>query len=107
MPKVAVVHSAVAQPPKIYKKIVRTAQEDAFFKTGVDVVETEEYEFEGSATEAANAFKEGQLTAEQIKALLQSKLKDDKIFGYESYKDFNKQYFKKELVAFEDFHKIR
>ena len=34
-------------------------------------------------------------------------MKDDRIFGYESYEDFNKKYFKKELVAFEDFHKVR
>jgi len=121
MPKIDVVHSSVVSNsdqkkplaenagPKfnIHKKIIRTAQEDAFFKTGVDVVETEEYEFEGSAADAANAFKAGVLTAEQIKQLLQSKLKDDKIFGFESFEEFNKQYFKKELVAFDDFHKVR
>ena len=70
MPKVDVIHSnfheersdiAPNAGPQfnIHKKIVRTAQEDAFFKTGVDVVETEEYEFEGSAADAANAFKAG------------------------------------------------
>jgi len=66
MPKIDVVHSVVAEAPKfnIHKKIIRTAKEDAFFKTGVEVVETEEYEFEGNAHEAAEAFKQGQLTAD-------------------------------------------
>ena len=38
-------------PPKITlkKKVIKTTHEDAFFKTGVDVQEHEEYEFEGSA----------------------------------------------------------
>ena len=91
----------------IKKKIVRTMHEDGFFKTGVDVQEHEEYEFEGTAQEAAEAYRQGQLTAEEIRALLQKKLKDDKIFGYDSFEEFNSKYFKKELVAFEEFHKIR
>lgn len=91
----------------IKKKIVRTMHEDGFFKTGVDVQEHVEYEFEGTAQEAAEAYRQGQLTAEEIRALLQKKLKDDKIFGYDSFEEFNSKYFKKELVAFEEFHKIR
>jgi hypothetical protein len=71
------------------KKIVRTMHEDGFFKTGVDVQEHEEYEFEGTAQEAAEAYRQGQLTAEEIRALLQKKLKDDKIFGYDSFEEFN------------------
>jgi len=47
------------------------------------------------------------LTAAQIREVLQKKLKDDRIFGYENFDDFNSKYFKKELVAFEEFHKIR
>ena len=39
--------------------------------------------------------------------MLQKKLKDDRIFGYDNFDDFNRKYFKKELVAFEDFHKVR
>ena len=41
---------ASQQVPKLNlkKKIVRRAQEDGFFKTGVEVVENEEYEFEGT-----------------------------------------------------------
>ena len=73
----------------IKKKIVRTMHEDGFFKTGVDVQEHEEYEFEGTAQEAAEAYRQGQLTAEEIRALLQKKLKDDKIFGYDSFEEFN------------------
>jgi len=41
------------------KKIVRRAQEDGFFKTGVEVVEQEEYEFVGSTEDAAELFKQG------------------------------------------------
>lgn len=52
-------------------------------------------------------FKQGQLTAQQIRELLQKKLKDDRIFGYDNFDEFNRKYFKKELVAFEEFHKIR
>lgn len=48
-------------------------------------------------------FQQGQLTAAQIRELLQKKLKDDRIFGYENFDEFNQKYFKKELVAFEDF----
>jgi len=47
------------------------------------------------------------LNAEQIKELLEKKLKDDRIFGYHNFEEFNQKYFKKELVAFEEFHKIR
>ena len=94
-------------PPVLKKKIIRTAQEDAFFKTGVDVQEHEEIEFDGTAQQAAELFKQGQLNESQIKNLLQRKLKDDKIFGYDSYQDFNSKYFKKELVAFEDYQKVR
>lgn len=98
-----------SQQPEIQikKKIIRTAQQDGFFKTGVDVQEHEEINFEGTAKDAAEMFRQGQLTAAQIKELLQKRLKDDKIFGFENYADFNAKYFKKELVAFEDFYKIR
>jgi hypothetical protein len=42
---------------------VRRTQEDGFFKTGVEVIEHEEYEFDGTAQEAADALRTGQLTA--------------------------------------------
>ena len=92
---------------QIRKKVVRRAVEDGFFKTGVEVIENEEIDFEGTAQDAAKAFKEGQLSAQQIREILQKKLKDDRIFGFNDYEDFNKKYFKKELVAFEEFHKVR
>lgn len=41
------------------KRIVRRAQEDGFFKTGVEVVEHEEYEFDGTTQDAADLFKQG------------------------------------------------
>ena len=93
--------------PIIKKTVIRKAKEDGFFKTGVEVVEHEEYEFEGTAQDAADALKQGRLTAQQIREMLQRKLKDDRIFGYENFQDFNSKYFKKELVAFEEFHKVR
>lgn len=101
--------SLVSKPalPAIKKTVIRKAKEDGFFKTGVEVIEQEEYEFEGTAQDAVDALKEGKLTAQQIRELLQKKLKDDKIFGFDNYSEFNSKYFKKELVAFEEFHKIR
>ena len=39
--------------------------------------------------------------------MLQKKLKEDRIFGFDNFDQFNNNYFKKELVAFEEFHKIR
>jgi hypothetical protein len=33
--------------------------------------------------------------------LLEKKLKEDRIFGYHNFEDFNQSYFKKELLAFE------
>lgn len=47
----------------IKKKVVRRAQEDGFFKTGVEVVEHEEYEIEGVDQDAADLLKRGDLTA--------------------------------------------
>ena len=88
------------------KRIVRRAQEDGFFKTGVEVVEQEEYEFQGSTEDAAELFKQGQLTAAQIRELLQKKLKDDRIFGYENYDEFNNKYFKKVKVEAENLEHI-
>jgi hypothetical protein len=93
--------------PAIKKTVIRKAKEDGFFKTGVEVIEQEEYEFEGTAQDAADALRDGRLTAQQIKEMLQKRLKDDRIFGYNDFNEFNSKYFKKELVAFEEFHKIR
>ena len=49
--------------PVIKKTVIRKAKADGFFKTGVEVVEHEEYEFEGTTQDAADALKEGKLTA--------------------------------------------
>lgn len=38
---------------------MRRAVEDGFFKTGVEVIENEEVDFEGTAQDAAKAFQEG------------------------------------------------
>ena len=70
-------------------------------------MEHEEIDFEGTAQEAAQMLKEGQLNPAQIRDLLAKRLKDDKIFGFDNFDDFNRQYFKKELVAFDEFYKIR
>ena len=49
----------------------------------------------------------GQMDPKQIRELLEKKLKDDRIFGYDNYEEFINKYFKKELIAFEEFHKVR
>lgn len=49
----------VAPKITLKKKVIKTTHEDGFFKTGVDVQEHEEYEFEGSAQQAAEAYKQG------------------------------------------------
>lgn len=92
---------------QIKKKVFYTGKQDDFFKTGVDVIEHEDVEFEGTAVDAMEAYRHGELSIQQIKEVLQKKLKDEKIFGFENYEDFNRNYFKKELVAFEDFQKVR
>ena len=56
--------SKMESPPRypelnIKKKVVRRAVEDGFFKTGVEVIENEEIDFEGTAQDAAKAFQEG------------------------------------------------
>lgn len=103
--------SLVDQPPRrditIKKRVVRHAKEDGFFRTGVEVVEHEEIDVEATAAQAAEMLRLGQLDSKQIREILEKKLKDDRIFGYSSFEEFNEKYFKKELVAFEEFHKIR
>ena len=81
--------------PIFKKKITRRAQEDGFFKTGVEVIEDEEYELD--TQNAAEMFRNGQLTIEQIREILQKKMKDDRIFGYANYDEFTNKYFKKDL----------
>lgn len=57
------VSETYAQPQQpdlqIKKKVIRTAQQDGFFKTGVDVQEHEEIDFEGTAKDAAEMFRQG------------------------------------------------
>ena len=73
----------------IKRKIVRKAQEDGFFKTGVEVVEHEEIDFEKTAHQAAELLKRGDINAKQIRQMLEKKLKDDRIFGFKNYEEFN------------------
>lgn len=92
---------------KIRKKITKRAQEDGFFKTGVEVIEDEAIDYDATAEDAAKMVQKGLYTQEQLRDILEKKLKDDRIFSYESFDEFNDKYFTKELVAFEEFHKIR
>ena len=48
---------------KIHRKIVRRVKEDGFFKTGVEVVEDEEVDFESTAQHAADLLRDGHLNA--------------------------------------------
>lgn len=45
-------HSPQNESIKLKKKVVRRAQQDGFFKTGVDVIEDEEIDIEGTMNQA-------------------------------------------------------
>ena len=55
---------------QIKKKIYYTGQQDDFFKTGVDVIEHEDVEFDGTAVDAMEAYRQGELSIQQIKEVL-------------------------------------
>ena len=49
---------------------------------------------------------DGRLTTNQMKDMLMRQLNQDKIFGYNSYEDFESKFFKKKLIAVEDLNRI-
>ena len=60
-----------------------------------------------TAKNAAELLQSGNYTAKQLREILERKLKEDRIFSFKDFDEFNDKYFTKELVAFEEFHKIR
>lgn len=48
---------------KIHKKIIRRAQDDGFFQTGVDVIEDEAIDYEQTAKNAAELLNTGNYSA--------------------------------------------
>jgi len=95
------------EEPIIQKKKIRRTEQDGFFQTGVDVVEDEYIDYEETAKNAAELLQSGNYTAKQLREILERKLKEDRIFSFKDFDEFNDKYFTKELVAFEEFHKIR
>jgi len=67
-------------------------QQDGFFETGVDVIE-HEYDVDGEELakheQINQLYRDGKITEAQLKELLIKKLKDERIFGYQGYDDFN------------------
>ena len=73
----------------------------------MDVIEDEDIDYEETARNAAELLQSGDYTAKQLREILERKLKEDRIFSFKDFDEFNDKYFSKELVAFEQFHKIR
>lgn len=70
---------------KIQKKVVRRAKQDGFFKTGVEVLEDEEIDIDATANNAAQLLKDGKVGEDQIREMLERKLKEDRIFGFKDF----------------------
>ena len=52
-------------------------------------------------------YNDGKLTHKQMKEILMRQLKQEKIFGFSSYDEFQNQYFKRDLVAVEDLNRLK
>ena len=57
--------------------------------------------------QALRLYNDGKLTHRQMKEILMKQLKQEKIFGFSSYEDFQSDYFKKKLIAVEDLNRIQ
>jgi len=73
----------------------------------VDVIEHEVEldEDEDGKIQALRLYNDGKLTHKQMKEILMRQLKQEKIFGFGTYEDFQNDYFKKKLVAVEDLNR--
>lgn len=90
-------------------KIRQAIKDKGVFETGVEVVEHEvevEEDNEGHV-QAMRLYNDGKLTHKQMKEILMRQLKQEKIFGFSSFDDFQTDYFKKPLVAVEDLNRLR
>ena len=68
--------------------------------------EVELEEDDDGRIQALRLYNDGKLTHRQMKEILMKQLKQEKIFGFGSYEDFNQDYFKKKLVAVEDLNRV-
>lgn len=92
------------------KVTIRQAIKDkGVFETGVEVVEHEMEleEDEDGRVQAMRLYNDGKLTHRQMKEILMRQLKQEKIFGFGSYDEFNTDYFKRDLVAVEDLNRLK
>ena len=69
--------------------------------------EVELDEDEDGRIQALRLYNDGKLTHRQMKEILMKQLKQEKIFGFSSYEDFQSDYFKKKLIAVEDLNRIQ
>ena len=68
--------------------------------------EVELDEDEDGRVQALRLYNDGKLTHRQMKEILMRQLKQEKIFGFSSYDEFQNQYFKNNLVAVEDLNRL-
>ena len=64
-------------------------------------------EDEDGRVQALRLYNDGKLTHRQMKEILMRQLKQEKIFGFGSYDEFNNEYFKRNLVAVEDLNRLK
>ncbi len=69
--------------------------------------EMELEEDEDGRVQALRLYNDGKLTHRQMKEILMRQLKQEKIFGFGSYDEFNNEYFKRNLVAVEDLNRLK
>ena len=89
-------------------KIRQAIKDKGVFETGVEVVEHEVEldEDHDGRVQALRLYNDGKLTHKQMKEILMRQLKQEKIFGFNSFEDFQTDYFKKPLVAVEDLNRL-
>lgn len=90
------------------KLTIRHARPDrGVFKTGVEVIEHEiEVPGEGLGDIAVSLPGGANLTDKQLREMLQN-LKQQKIFGFNSFEDFASEYFNRDLVAVEELNRVQ
>ena len=103
-------HPSESSGTRTRKMVIRQAIKDkGVFETGVEVVEHEVEldEDDDGRIQALRLYNDGKLTHRQMKEILMKQLKQEKIFGFSSYEDFQSDYFKKKLIAVEDLNRIQ
>lgn len=103
-------HPSESEGARMRKIKVRQAIKDkGVFETGVEVVEheIELEEDDDGRIQALRLYNDGKLTHRQMKEILMRQLKQEKIFGFGSYDEFQSEYFNKKLVAVEDLNRLK